>query len=99
MIDELNHFPEIKEKHFDDKNISNLRSHVKAFMDGLEETRENIEDCCRCYLLLESYGEKLQEGSKEFEEFKKLSYKMGNDKLIGMCEVSIMVVGILFTSR
>ncbi|XP_018567154.1 triple functional domain protein isoform X3 [Anoplophora glabripennis] len=65
---------------------SNLLILMKAFREKLEDTREKIEDSSRCFLLLESCQDILDDDGKEQEEFIKLAKKCGNDKLNQICK-------------
>nr|CAI5859526.1 unnamed protein product [Callosobruchus analis] len=67
---------------------SNLQIQMKAFREKLEDTRERIEDSSRCFLLLESCQDILEDDTKEQEEFMKLAKKSGNEKLIEICEAA-----------
>lgn len=64
---------------------------MKAFKEKLEDARERIEDSTRCFLLLESCQDILEDDSKEQEEFIKLAHKSGNDKLVQICQVKFDV--------
>lgn len=65
----------------------NLQILMKAFREKLEDTREKIEDSSRCFLLLESCQDILEDDGKEQEEFIKLAKKSGNEKLFQICKV------------
>ncbi|XP_056631347.1 uncharacterized protein LOC130441613 isoform X2 [Diorhabda sublineata] len=67
---------------------NNLHFLMKAFREKLEEGRETIEDTSRCFLLLESCQDILDDDSKEQEEFFKLAHNSGNEKLIQLCQKS-----------
>ncbi|KAG5886772.1 hypothetical protein JTB14_032264 [Gonioctena quinquepunctata] len=64
-----------------------LHIQMKAFREKLEDTRERIEDSSRCFLLLESCHDILEDDCKEQEEFYKLAEKSGNEKLIQLCQI------------
>ncbi|CAG9767511.1 unnamed protein product [Ceutorhynchus assimilis] len=65
-----------------------LATQMKAFRERLEETRERIEDSSRCFLLLESCHDILDDDSAEQEEFFKLAERSANDKLLQLCKDS-----------
>ncbi|KAJ8979827.1 hypothetical protein NQ317_014958, partial [Molorchus minor] len=67
---------------------SNLHIQMKAFKEKLEDTREKIEDSSRCFLLLESCQDILEDDGKEQEDFIKLAEKSGNDKLAQICKIA-----------
>ncbi|XP_050301872.1 uncharacterized protein LOC126740062 isoform X3 [Anthonomus grandis grandis] len=69
------------------KEITNkLNSEMKAFRESLEETRERIEDSSRCFLLLETCHDILEDDNAEQEEFFKLAKRSANEKLLQLCE-------------
>lgn len=71
------------------KEVSNnLSVQMKAFRERLEDTRERIEDSSRCFLLLESCHDILDDDSAEQEEFFKLAERSTNEKLLQLCKVS-----------
>ncbi|XP_066257641.1 puratrophin-1-like isoform X1 [Euwallacea similis] len=61
---------------------SNLAAQMRSFREHLEETRERIEDSSRCFLLLETCQDILEDDSAEQEEFFKLAERSGNEKLL-----------------
>ncbi|CAH1179324.1 unnamed protein product [Phaedon cochleariae] len=64
----------------------NLHIQMKAFREKLEDARERIEDSCRCFLLLESCRDILEDDSKEQAEFIKMAENSGNEKLVRICQ-------------
>lgn len=65
---------------------NNLHIQMKAFREKLEDGREAIENTSRCFLLLESCHDILEDDCKEQEEFFKLALNSGNEKLIQLCQ-------------
>ncbi|CAH1285786.1 unnamed protein product [Diabrotica balteata] len=59
---------------------------MKAFREKLEDGRERIEDSSRCFLLLESCHDILEDDGKEQDEFVKLAKHSGNEKLLQLCQ-------------
>lgn len=80
-MEESNGIPEFRGKNLKE-NANNLKIQVKAFGEQLEEARENLEDCTRCFQLSEATLESLEKENEIFEDFKKVTYKTGNEKLI-----------------
>ncbi|CAH0547509.1 unnamed protein product [Brassicogethes aeneus] len=68
------------------EEINKLELNMDGFKEKLEDTRERIEDTSRCFLLLESCHDILEDDNKEQEEFIKLAEKTGNEKLIQICK-------------
>ncbi|KAL1501723.1 hypothetical protein ABEB36_007000 [Hypothenemus hampei] len=68
------------------ETCNNLAGHMKAFKEHLEETRERIEDSSRCFLLLETCHDILDDDSAEQNEFLKLAERSTNDKLLQLCK-------------
>lgn len=64
-----------------------MAAEMKTFREHLEETRERIEDSSRCFLLLESCHDILDDDNAEREEFFKLAERSENQKLLQLCEV------------
>lgn len=60
---------------------------MKAFKEKLEDARERIEDCSRCFVLLQSCEDVVEDDNKEQEEFIKLALRSGNERLLGICQV------------
>ncbi|XP_072400076.1 puratrophin-1-like isoform X3 [Diabrotica undecimpunctata] len=65
---------------------NNLHIQMKAFREKLEDGRERIEDSSRCFLLLESCHDILEDDGKEQDEFVKLAKHSGNEKLLQLCQ-------------
>ncbi|KAL3275178.1 hypothetical protein HHI36_019947 [Cryptolaemus montrouzieri] len=65
---------------------SNLGIQMKVFKERLEETRVHLENSSRCFLLLESCHDILEDDNKEQEEFVKLASRTGNSKLQDICK-------------
>lgn len=70
------------------ESSKNLKIQMKSFSERLEETRERIEDTSRCFLLLDSCQDILIDDNKEMEDFKRLAFRSGNEKLTQICKVS-----------
>ncbi|XP_017786497.1 PREDICTED: uncharacterized protein LOC108569455 isoform X2 [Nicrophorus vespilloides] len=87
LIEESNGIKDIKGKNLKEQT-NNLKIEVKAFGERLEELRERLEDGSRCFQLLESCQDILEDDNKEREDFKRLAIKSGNEKLIQICESS-----------
>lgn len=64
-----------------------MKIQVKTFGEQLEEARERLEDCSRCFQLLETAQENFEDDSKELEEFKKLAAKSENGKVVEIYKV------------
>uniref|UniRef100_A0A6P7GLK4 Uncharacterized protein LOC114339645 n=1 Tax=Diabrotica virgifera virgifera TaxID=50390 RepID=A0A6P7GLK4_DIAVI len=65
---------------------NNLHIQMKAFREKLEDGRERIEDSSRCFLLLESCHDILEDDGKEQDEFVKLAKRSANEKLLQLCQ-------------
>lgn len=65
-----------------------MKVQMKTFSEQLEETRERVEDTSRCFLLLDSCQDILVDDNKERDDFKRLAYRSGNERLIQICKVS-----------
>ncbi|XP_060519485.1 uncharacterized protein LOC132697828 [Cylas formicarius] len=85
LVEECKNIKETKGQHLKEFT-SNLSVQMKAFKESLEDTREHIEDSSRCFLLLESCHDILEDDNKEREEFCKLALKSGNDKLVQLAK-------------
>ncbi|KAF5301253.1 hypothetical protein FQR65_LT00953 [Abscondita terminalis] len=81
LVEESNNIPDSKGKNLKE-NAVELKTQMKVFSEKLEEARENIENCSRCLQLVESSTEDLEDGSKEWEDIKKVVNKTGNEKLM-----------------
>ncbi|KAK9882426.1 hypothetical protein WA026_021458 [Henosepilachna vigintioctopunctata] len=68
------------------ESVLNLSVQMKGFKERLEETRVQLENSSRCFLLLESCHDILEDDNKEQEEFVKLALKSGNIKLEDLCK-------------
>lgn len=68
---------------------NNLNIQMKVFRERLEETRVQLENSSRCFLLLESCHDILEDDNKEQEEFVKLALRSGNTKLQELCKVKV----------
>ncbi|XP_049818599.1 uncharacterized protein LOC109601686 isoform X4 [Aethina tumida] len=68
------------------ENSQNLETQMTSFKEKLEDTRERIEDTSRCFLLLESCHDILEDDNKEQEEFIKIAMKSKNEKLLQICK-------------
>ncbi|XP_065160574.1 uncharacterized protein [Atheta coriaria] len=86
LIEESNGIKEVKGKNLKEQT-NQLKTEVKAFGERLEELRERLEEGSRCFQLLDSCQDILEDDSKEQEDFKRLAFKSGNDKLIQICKV------------
>lgn len=60
---------------------------MRSFREHLEETREHIENSSRCFLLLETCHDILDDDGAEQGEFLKLAEKSANEKLLQLCKV------------
>lgn len=89
LFEECKQIKDIKGQHLKELS-SNLNIQMKAFKEKLEDAREKIEDTSRCFLLLQSCQDILDDDCKEQEEFIKIALKSGNDKLIEICQVKII---------
>ncbi|XP_022916262.2 puratrophin-1-like isoform X2 [Onthophagus taurus] len=85
LIEEAANVPDPKTKYVIE-GMQNLRVFIRSFSERLEETRESLEDCSRCFQLLESCSDILEDDNKEQEEFKRMAFKSGNEKLIHICK-------------
>lgn len=65
---------------------------MKAFGERLDESREQLEDCSRCFQLLEAARESLEEDGKEVEEFKRLAQKSENGRLVEIYKVIFILI-------
>lgn len=61
---------------------------MKAFREKLEDSRVRLEDCSRCFSLLESCKDNLEEDTIETQDFIQLAERCGNEKLLHKCKVS-----------
>lgn len=87
LFEECKQIKDTKGQHLKELS-SNLSIQMKAFKEKLEDAREKIEDSSRCFLLLQSCQDILEDDCKEQEEFIKLATKSGNDKLLEICQVN-----------
>ena len=87
LVEETNCIPDFKGKHLKE-SAKTLKFQIRTFSERLEEIRERLEDSSRCFQLLESCSDILEDDNKEQEEFKRIALKSGNVKLIKICEVS-----------
>lgn len=85
LTEECKNIKDTKGLHLKDI-AANLNLQMKNFREKLEETRERIEDSSRCFLLLESCHDILEDDNKEQEEFFKLALRSGNEKLLQLCK-------------
>ncbi|KAK9731870.1 RhoGEF domain [Popillia japonica] len=85
LIEEASTVPDVKGKPLKE-SANGLKVQIKAFSERLEETRESLEDSSRCFQLLESCSDILEDDNKEQEEFKRLAFKSGNERLIQICK-------------
>lgn len=90
LFEECKQIKDSKGQHLKELS-SNLNIQMKAFKEKLEDAREKIEDTSRCFMLLQSCQDILEDDCKEQEEFFKLAQKSGNEKLIETCQVSILI--------
>lgn len=58
-----------------------MRIQVKCFGERLEEIRENLEEASRCFQLLESSREVIENDNEQIDYLKKVALKTGNEKL------------------
>lgn len=86
VVEESNNIPDVKGKSLKD-SANSLKSQMKLFGETLEEARERIDDTSRCFKLLESCNDILEDDSKEREDFQQLAFKTQNDKLLQLCKV------------
>ncbi|XP_048521574.1 puratrophin-1 isoform X1 [Dendroctonus ponderosae] len=85
LIEECKNINDTKGQHL--KEVCNsMAGEMKTFREHLEETRERIEDSSRCFLLLESCHDILDDDNAEREEFFKLAERSENEKLHQLCE-------------
>ncbi|XP_044258934.1 uncharacterized protein LOC123007598 isoform X3 [Tribolium madens] len=74
-------------RHFRDKyqtlkdSATNLLTQMKAFRERLEDIKERLEECNRCFLLLDSENDQ-----KDVEEFIKMAERSSNEKLLQKCK-------------
>ncbi|XP_008197482.2 puratrophin-1 isoform X1 [Tribolium castaneum] len=74
-------------RHFRDKyqtlkeSAASLLAQMKAFRERLEDTKERLEECNRCFMLLDSENEQ-----KDVEEFVKMAERSSNEKLLQKCK-------------
>ncbi|XP_063910546.1 uncharacterized protein LOC135127835 isoform X3 [Zophobas morio] len=61
---------------------ANLQVQMKTFRENLEDTRERLEECTRCFLLLDSCGDVLEDDGKDLQDFVRWAEKSCNDKLL-----------------
>ncbi|KAJ8940301.1 hypothetical protein NQ318_012840 [Aromia moschata] len=87
LYEECKHIKDTKGQRLKDLT-SSLLIQMKAFREKLEDTRERIEDSSRCFLLLESCQDILEDDNKEQEQFIKLAEKSGNEKLAQICKAA-----------
>jgi hypothetical protein len=79
-------------RHFNDKyqslkdSAGNLQVQMKTFRERLEETRERLDDCTRCFLLLDSRGDFLEDDSTDLQDFVRSAEKSCNEKLLQKCK-------------
>lgn len=86
LFEECKQIKDSKGQHLKELS-SNLKIQMKAFKEKLEDAREKIEDTSRCFTLLQSCQDILEDDCKEQEEFIRLAQKSGNEKLIETCQV------------
>lgn len=86
VVEESNNIPDVKGKSLKD-SAKNLKSQMKLFAERLEDVREKIEDTSRCFKLLESCDDILEDDNKERENFQELAIKTQNEKLLQLCRV------------
>lgn len=86
LVEEANSIKDVKGQSLKESS-KNLKIQIKVFNEHLEDIRERLEDTSRCYLLLESCQDILVDDNKEREDFKKLAFRSGNEKLIQLCKV------------
>lgn len=91
LIEESNNIKDVKGQSLKESS-KNLKIQMKTFSERLEETRERLEDASRCFLLLESCQDILVDDNKEREDFKKLAFRSGNEKLIQICKVGFIML-------
>lgn len=72
---------------------------MTSFKEKLEDTRERIEDTSRCFLLLESCHDILEDDNKEQEEFIKIAMKSKNEKLLQICKASFKFFNFMVYSQ
>lgn len=89
LVEEANNIKDVKGQSLKESS-KNLKIQIKLFSERLEEIRERLEDTSRCYLLLESCQDILVDDNKEREDFKKLAFRSGNEKLVHLCKVSFI---------
>lgn len=70
--------------------FGNLHIQMKAFREKLEDTRERIEDSSRCFLLLDTCQNILEDEGKEQQEFLRLAQNSANEKLLQLYRVSVL---------
>ncbi|XP_076262791.1 uncharacterized protein LOC143197888 isoform X3 [Rhynchophorus ferrugineus] len=85
LVEECKNIKDTKGQHLKEVS-SNLHVQMKTFRERLEETRERIDDSSRCFLLLESCHDILEDDNKEQEEFFKMAQRSGNEKLLHLCK-------------
>ncbi|RZB62213.1 pleckstrin -likey domain-containing family G member 4B-like [Asbolus verrucosus] len=69
------------------ESAGDLQVQMKAFRERLEDTRERLEECSRCFLLLDSCEDILEDDCKEQQDFFRLAEKSCNEKLLQKCKV------------
>ncbi|XP_045464093.1 uncharacterized protein LOC123673564 isoform X3 [Harmonia axyridis] len=85
FVEECKSLSEVKGE--DIRELANsLNIQMKVFRERLEETRVQLENSSRCFLLLESCHDILEDDNKEQEEFIKLALRSGNTKLQELCK-------------
>lgn len=87
IVEESSNIPDVK-GNSRKETILALKSELKSFSEQLEEARERLEDTSRCFQLLESCHDILEDDTKEQEDFRRLALKTGNEKLYKLCNVS-----------
>lgn len=90
LVEEANNIKDLKGQNLKESS-KNLKVQIKVFSERLEEIRERLEDTSRCYLLLESCQDILVDDNKEREDFKKLAFRSGNEKLVQICKVGALI--------
>ncbi|KAF2897183.1 hypothetical protein ILUMI_08994, partial [Ignelater luminosus] len=80
LVEESNNIPEVRGKNLKE-NANSLKIQVKCFGERLEEIRENLEEASRCFQLLESSREVIDNDNEKVEYLKKVALKTGNEKL------------------
>lgn len=85
LTEECKNINDPKAQHLKDVCTS-LASQMRSFREHLEETREHIENSSRCFLLLETCHDILDDDGAEQGEFLKLAEKSANEKLLQLCK-------------